>query len=180
MLVVYVYVALAAYNVECLTRDLGNIESVVDDAANIAAVDFEAVPGKEVPVVAAVVKSRSRSRSKSRVAAAAGESVISPLDIGVDRRREVYEAKLSAKRTGRGRAESCSEKWKGTGVLESTGGVRDWKALWGRGTDAVMDIPVGGVCEVLYGDGREREDFELGLDDEALYSLENAKGLGAW
>lgn len=168
------YVALAAYNVECLTRDLGDIESVVDDAANIAAVDFEAVPGKEMPVVAAVVK------SKSRVDAAAGESLISPLDIGADRRREVYEAKLSAKRTGRGRAESCSEKWKGTGVLESTGGVRDWKALWGRGTDAVMDIPVGGVCEVLYGDGREREDFEIGLDDEALYSLENAKGLGAW
>lgn len=176
MLVVYVYVALAAYNMEYLTRGLGNIESVVDDAANIAAVDFEAVPGKEVPVV---VTTESRSKDGSRETVG-GESPISLLDIGLDRRREVYEAKLSAKRSGRGRAESCSEKWKGTGVLESTGGVRDWKALWGRGTDAVMDIPVGGVCEVLYGDGREREDFEVGLDDEALYSLENAKGLGAW
>ena len=28
----------------------------------------------------------------------------------------------------------------------------DWKKLWNEGTDAVMDVPVGGVCEVLYGD----------------------------
>ena len=27
----------------------------------------------------------------------------------------------------------------------------DWKSLWNEGTDAVMDIPVGGVCQVLYG-----------------------------
>lgn len=34
------------------------------------------------------------------------------------------------------------------------GGKRDWKALWSEGTDAVMDVPLGGVCEVLYGEGR--------------------------
>ena len=27
----------------------------------------------------------------------------------------------------------------------------DWKTLWSEGTDAVMDVPVGGVCEILYG-----------------------------
>ena len=27
----------------------------------------------------------------------------------------------------------------------------NWKALWNEGTDAVMDVPIGGVCEVLYG-----------------------------
>lgn len=27
----------------------------------------------------------------------------------------------------------------------------DWKELWMEGTDAVMDIPIGGVCEILYG-----------------------------
>lgn len=27
----------------------------------------------------------------------------------------------------------------------------DWKAMWNEGTDAVMDVPVGGVCEILYG-----------------------------
>ncbi|KAI9807634.1 MAG: hypothetical protein M1825_005575 [Sarcosagium campestre] len=26
----------------------------------------------------------------------------------------------------------------------------DWVAAWNEGTDAVMDIPVGGVCEILY------------------------------
>jgi phosphatidylinositol N-acetylglucosaminyltransferase subunit P len=28
----------------------------------------------------------------------------------------------------------------------------DWKSVWNRGTDAVMDVPLAGVCEVLYGD----------------------------
>ena len=23
--------------------------------------------------------------------------------------------------------------------------------LWNEGTDAVMDVPIGGVCEILYG-----------------------------
>lgn len=27
----------------------------------------------------------------------------------------------------------------------------DWKRLWNEGTDAVMDVPIGGVCEILYG-----------------------------
>lgn len=28
-----------------------------------------------------------------------------------------------------------------------------WTTLWSEGTDAVMDVPVGGVCEILYGEG---------------------------
>ena len=31
------------------------------------------------------------------------------------------------------------------------GNNRDWRALWSEGTDAVMDVPIGGVCEILYG-----------------------------
>ncbi len=27
----------------------------------------------------------------------------------------------------------------------------DWTTPWSRGTDAVMDVPLGGVCEILYG-----------------------------
>ena len=27
----------------------------------------------------------------------------------------------------------------------------DWKSFWSTGTDAVMDVPIGGVCEILYG-----------------------------
>jgi len=30
-----------------------------------------------------------------------------------------------------------------------------WTEIWDEGTDAVLDIPIGGVCEILYGDGRE-------------------------
>lgn len=45
---------------------------------------------------------------------------------------------------------------KGGSMRGTTTGVQDaqdvdWKALWNEGTDAVMDIPVGGVCEILYG-----------------------------
>ncbi|MCJ1284340.1 hypothetical protein MMC26_003671 [Xylographa opegraphella] len=32
-------------------------------------------------------------------------------------------------------------------------GEGKWAARWSEGTDAVMDVPVGGVCEILYGDG---------------------------
>lgn len=28
----------------------------------------------------------------------------------------------------------------------------EWRNIWSVGTDAVMDIPVGGVCQVLYGE----------------------------
>ena len=35
----------------------------------------------------------------------------------------------------------------------------NWKEIWSEGTDAVLDVPVGGVCEVLY--GQERDDDEL-------------------
>jgi len=34
----------------------------------------------------------------------------------------------------------------------------DWRSLWNEGTDAVMDVPIGGVNEILYGDGRIEED----------------------
>ena len=34
----------------------------------------------------------------------------------------------------------------------------DWRNLWNEGTDAVMDIPIGGVCEILYGSHDSIED----------------------
>lgn len=33
----------------------------------------------------------------------------------------------------------------------------NWREIWSEGTDAVMDIPVGGVCEVLYGQERDED-----------------------
>ena len=40
-------------------------------------------------------------------------------------------------------------------------GLKDWRRIWSHGTDAVMDVPLGGVCEVLYGEERVMEE-----DDE--------------
>lgn len=91
MLLVYIYVALASYNTGYLTLELSSIETIIDDAANVATLD------------------------------------------------------------GRGRKMAgIREKRK-----ERDSGLRDWKDVWSRGTDAVMDVPLGGVCEVLYGDLRE-------------------------
>jgi phosphatidylinositol glycan class P protein len=57
---------------------------------------------------------------------------------------------------GKGRMRSSYKK-RERGARE---GTRDWKIIWSQGTDAVMDVPLGGVCEVLYGDGREEEEEE--------------------
>lgn len=32
----------------------------------------------------------------------------------------------------------------------------NWRQMWNEGTDAVMDVPIGGVCEILYGEGRDK------------------------
>ena len=85
MTLVYIYVALAAYNTEYLTLPMNSIENIVDEAANIATVE----------------------RQKST-------------------------------------------------RLGSLGGASDadelpWASMWNEGTDAVMDIPLGGVCQILYG-----------------------------
>lgn len=39
-----------------------------------------------------------------------------------------------------------------------------WNSLWNEGTDAVMDVPIGGVCEILYGRGDDDDDDDD--DDE--------------
>ncbi|KAL8724567.1 MAG: hypothetical protein Q9166_007877 [cf. Caloplaca sp. 2 TL-2023] len=77
MTLVYIYVALAAYNTEYLTLPMDSIENIVDEAANIATVD----------------RQRSIRRGSS-------------------------------------------------GAIE--GDRTNWVSLWDEGTDAVMDIPVGG------------------------------------
>jgi phosphatidylinositol N-acetylglucosaminyltransferase subunit P len=89
MLIIYIYVALGAYNTGYLTLPMGSVECVVDEHANVA-----------------VVGGKWRKEKRRR-----GERV-------------------------------------------------EWRTYWGVGTDAVLDVPVGGVCEVLYGEGR-------GLDEES-------------
>ncbi|KAF8543246.1 PIG-P-domain-containing protein [Trichophaea hybrida] len=103
VVVCYIFVALAGYNTSVLTYPLGALETVVDMAGNIAAV-------------------------------------------------EETGGFLQLRR------------WAGGyGKEREDGGEADWRGLWSRGTDAVMDVPIGGVCEVLYGEGREREEWEFGV-----------------
>ncbi|KAF2768412.1 PIG-P-domain-containing protein, partial [Teratosphaeria nubilosa] len=92
MFIVYIYVALAAYNTGHLTLPLNSVETLVDEAANIAVVDAKG---------------------------------------------NIRQAQEHARRGSLGRVQG--------------GGELDWRTLWMEGTDAVMDIPVGGVCEILYG-----------------------------
>jgi phosphatidylinositol N-acetylglucosaminyltransferase subunit P len=106
MTLCYIYVALAAYNTEILTLPLGDIETIVDEASKVAAVD-----------------AKGRIRADER------------------RRRE--------RRRGGGEGRPPRKH------LVLPGGGLNWKEVWNEGTDAVMDIPLAGVCEVLYGDGRE-------------------------
>ena len=95
MLIIYIYVALAAYNTGYLTLPMGGVECVVDEHANVAVV---------------------------------------------------------------------GGKWKGEREKRRRGEKVDWRTYWSVGTDAVLDVPVGGVCEVLYGEGR---DMDKGSDKES-------------
>jgi phosphatidylinositol glycan class P protein len=105
MLLVYIYVALASYNTGYLTLPLSSIETIIDDAANVATIDGK---GK---------LQHSHGTSKGREK---------------DRRDRPERERT----------------------------LKDWRMLWSQGTDAVMDVPLGGVCEVLYGEFREGDDEE--------------------
>ncbi|EZF34652.1 hypothetical protein H101_01807 [Trichophyton interdigitale H6] len=95
MTIIYIYVALAAYNTGYLTLPMNSIENLVDDAANIAVID-----------------------SKGR-------------------RRPGGSAKMNPDAA--------------TAQIMGSQKRIPWDQVWNEGTDAVMDIPIGGVCEVLYG-----------------------------
>ncbi|KAL7273698.1 hypothetical protein RUND412_003440 [Rhizina undulata] len=152
MLVVYMYVALASYNTGYLTRRLEELECIVDDAAQVAAVFGlgSDEPGEKLADSPGAI------------------SPISPLDGGGG----IPAVVAAPEKRERGKRRlTCSERWKGKELWEDGGGeLKDWKALWSKGTDAVMDIPVGGVCEVLYGEDRELEDWELELEADGVAS----------
>jgi phosphatidylinositol glycan class P protein len=118
MLLVYIYVALASYNIEVLTLPLGSIETVVDEAAQIAVVDS---------------KGRIREGERRK------------------RERRVREGRKGGNPKERDRREKREDRGgKGRGL--------NWREVWDEGTDAVMDVPLAGVCEVLYGGGRDEDE----------------------
>lgn len=118
MLLVYIYVALASYNIEVLTLPLESIETVVDEAAQIAVVDS---------------KGRIREGERRK------------------RERRVREGRKGGNVKERDRRERREDRGgKGRGL--------NWREVWNEGTDAVMDVPLAGVCEVLYGERRDEDE----------------------
>ncbi|KAJ1327525.1 phosphatidylinositol N-acetylglucosaminyltransferase subunit P [Microdochium nivale] len=101
MLLVYIYVALAAYNTEILTLPMSSIETVVDEASKIAAIDF---------------------KGQLRPGGATAQTEWKP--IPEDKARNMQ-----------------------------------WASIWNEGTDAVMDVPLAGVCEVLYANVSDDDDI---------------------
>jgi phosphatidylinositol N-acetylglucosaminyltransferase subunit P len=106
MSLIYIYVALAAYNTEYLTLPIESIENIVDEVASVAVLHGGGGKGGS-----------GRGKGKEK-----------------------------------GKGKGKGERWKGGGRKEEK---VCWSEFWGKGTDAVLDVPVGGVCEVLYGEGRE-------------------------
>lgn len=125
MFIVYIYVALALYNTEYLTLQLKNIETIVDAAGKVAAVD---------------ARGRLRPRTDGLVAGKAKGAV------GVARRGK------------RSQGDYGDE----DGATTPSG--IDWRSVWNEGTDAVMDVPLAGVNEILYG-YRDEGDEVTNRDD---------------
>ncbi|ENI02449.1 hypothetical protein COCC4DRAFT_144883 [Bipolaris maydis ATCC 48331] len=115
VLVIYIYVALASYNTRYLTLPLSSCENLVDDSAQIAAVDKET-----------------------------GQIVRDPrlLTEKLEDKDKENGSRASAPPSRRGSLSAYQ--------FDASSDV-DWKSLWSFGTDAVLDVPIGGVCEILYG-----------------------------
>jgi hypothetical protein len=138
-------VALLSYNVEYLTLGMGSVECIVDEAANVALVDEH---GRLI-----------KGGSKRFVA-----------DQEQLERRRASLASQSSKKRGKAKVNGSSRKSSSAAAVTSShangsinpdqyeAGHQDWnwRGIWNEGTDAVMDVPLGGVCEVLYGEGRDR------------------------
>ncbi|KAK3716844.1 hypothetical protein LTR37_006194 [Vermiconidia calcicola] len=138
VLILYIYVALSSYNTGYLTLPMNSIECLVDEAANVAVVDaFGNLIHEDKPSW----QVRTVETDKR-----AGRSKKSP---------------GKRKSGGRSRQNSLTQP-ANQGLSDEV----DWRSLWNEGTDAVMDIPIGGVCEILYGlDDRNTEDVSGNAHD---------------
>lgn len=147
MLLVYIYVALALYNTEYLTLPLHSLEAIVDEAGKIAVLDGK---GR---IVTSEQRRRNIERERERV-----------------EDQQYQQQQQSDKRGGHHhhqRKSSGNGHGYGLFLQRERMDRLDWRACWNEGTDAVMDVPLAGVCEVLYGNARgvEGEDDEVDEDD---------------
>ncbi|KAI9846746.1 MAG: hypothetical protein M1838_001153 [Thelocarpon superellum] len=139
MSIVYIYVALAGYNTGYLTLPMNSIENVVDEAANIATIDAEGRSHRSHP--------HERAHSQHQ-----------------NQQSHHHHHRSDDSITDHDTTPKAGNPPSLPSVTDATSShAAGWVAFWNEGTDAVMDVPVGGVCEILYGvaDGDEKA-VELG------------------
>lgn len=90
----------------------------------------------------------------------------------VDREGKIIRQKKNSRFEGKkGKSGGKHSRQSSLGIKTTGPGLMpkdvDWRSMWNESTDAVMDVPIGGVCEILYGAGREEEEETEGIDDEA-------------
>jgi hypothetical protein len=129
MVIVYIFVALAAYNTGRMTLGMCDLGCLVDEKADVAVVDGK---GRLIRVKRPGITGEKEAKPKghTRHKSVKVDAGIHNVDAG------------------------------------AAGQELDWKTLWNEGTDAVMDVPLGGVCEILYGSSRESDEDE---DDDDFY-----------
>jgi len=142
MVIVYIFVALAAYNTGYMTLKMGDLGCLVDEKGQIAVVDDK---GK----IVRGVRTLGGKSGGVVVVAANGTKMEGGIDMKLQKQRKDVAAEVE-------RLGHASEQQE---VPEL-----DWKTLWNEGTDAVMDVPLGGVCEILYGEDRDTDDSDEGDD----------------
>ncbi|RMZ91807.1 hypothetical protein DV736_g990, partial [Chaetothyriales sp. CBS 134916] len=149
MLLVYIYVALLSYNVEYLTLPLNSMECMVDEAGNVAILDSSSRIRKggsakfveELTQKKHIDEERHHHNNKSSTGSWGKSSSSRRRKRDKDRDRD------------REREKEQLQQYYGFNGPSLSDLNLSWKQIWNEGTDAVMDVPIGGVCEVLYGDG---------------------------
>ena len=131
VLLVFVYVAVGCYNVEYLTLGLEELGCMVDEAGNVAVLDE----------AGRVRRGGSKGLEREREVMRKGK--------GVEGGSVRGKRKGRKREKERGREEDWFRGWDKERNMQGLA----WRQIWNEGTDAVMDVPIGGVCEVLYGEG---------------------------
>lgn len=165
MTLVYIYIALASYNTGYLTLPMQSIENIVDEAANIAVIDSKGrlkKGGSEKLNPESLAACIAAQRDLGKYATGGSLALGNGLD-GFGSESGQY-SQFHHHHQG---SQASLQSFYATHPMPTPPLSRrlDWRGIWNEGTDAVMDVPIGGVCEILYGEGRDRSDEGAGGGD---------------
>lgn len=153
MALIWIYVALSAYNLEFLTLGMNCVETMVDEAGSVAILDEHGKIRKGGSKRFVKEMEERRRRELIREKEGWGRKHHHHHGHGGHGRssgKKRRDRERERERDGR-------ESFGYAGELNGTtvAGGLTFRQVWSVGSDAVLDIPLGAVCEVLYGDGRE-------------------------